>query len=80
MCPKKNFNNKQFDESSTSTFLAYKETPDLPNQYWCPSDYGGKAKIDYKRDHKLIPLLTIVIDLFPELLMIKALFYNFLFR
>lgn len=48
----------KLDETSTSSFSAYKGTPELSDQYWCPSTYGTKAKINYKVDTSLIPFLN----------------------
>jgi len=44
--------------NQTAEFIIYKETPELPYHYWCPSTYGAKSIIKNTRDPNLTVLLT----------------------
>ncbi|CAF0708139.1 unnamed protein product [Brachionus calyciflorus] len=54
----KSFRDSEILDEKSSSFVAYKETPEFSDQYWCPSNFGAKAKINYKVDPKLIPFLN----------------------
>lgn len=43
-----------------SMLIVYKATPELNDQYWCPSTYGHKADISYNLNENLIPILDSV--------------------
>jgi len=42
----------------TTQLSAYKETPDLTTQYWCPSSFGAKTKIKTTNNPSLNAFLT----------------------
>ena len=44
--------------NQTSEFIVYKETPDLPYHYWCPSTLGAKSTIKNSKDPSLSLFLT----------------------
>lgn len=60
LCEKSNQNLNDLNENKTSSFAAYKATPELNDQYWCPNTYGNKAEINYYSDESLIPFLDLV--------------------
>lgn len=44
--------------NQTTEFIVYKETPDLPYHYWCPSTLGAKSTIKNSKDPSLSLFLT----------------------
>lgn len=44
--------------NQTARFIVYKETPELPYQFWCPSDFGAKTIIKKMIDPSLTAFLT----------------------
>ncbi|RNA20857.1 transmembrane protein -like [Brachionus plicatilis] len=61
LCEKNDVNLNEINPDKTSSFIVYKATPELNEQYWCPSTNGNKAEISYNSDESLIPFINSVL-------------------